>query len=136
MHDQATVTEEVLDPEGVLRRWDTSVIKSYLKRIWMAMHGKSDRGPEDYDPFADERGLLHDIIRKQTHTIDVHRQGGNGVGNIQSPKYGWLINAVIVVILGLSAWNLKATIENTTAIAVLQCQINPTCSQAVRRGTP
>lgn len=47
--------------DDVLRRWDLSIIKEYVKRIWAAMH--SDRGPEDYDIRRDERRALTSVLR-------------------------------------------------------------------------
>lgn len=98
-----------------------------LKKLRMA----NVRGP---DPDCAVESDLERGIRIGSQISSTRNFGG--VTNNGSSKRGWLMDAVIVVILALSAWTLKATIENSRDIAVIQCQLAPTCAMAVLRGKP
>jgi hypothetical protein len=120
----STVEETIQIPrrtpvlEGVRRR---------CRNMWMAA---LDRGPSDYDETVDERRLMMNLLR------ELARNQRPGPGSSSGQKHPWVINTMVAIVVALSAWNLKATLENTTAIAVLQCQVNPqSCPQVqVNRG--
>lgn len=90
----------------------------------------AERGPVDFDPFADERRFYQNLLRET--------RGGGGHGSINhgSSKLGWLITLNIGITLAVSAWVCSTIIEQGKAIAVIECRLNPQCASVVPRGQP
>lgn len=108
--------------------------RAAMQGLKAAMASLADRGPDpDANP-ADEdmRTVMKAFVDMARYA---QRNPNPGPGSINGMR-SKLMDAVIWVILAVSAWNLKATIDNSRDIAVIQCQISPTCSQAVVRGKP
>jgi hypothetical protein len=84
------------------------------------------RGPDPDEPYHEgtrDAALLNLISEL------ISRQGSPG--SVNNAGRSRLIDAVIVVTLGLTAWTLKETNDNSRAIAVIQCQLVPACADAV-----
>jgi hypothetical protein len=122
----------------------------------MEMPWNFERKPDEIRKTWNEDSLAHQVLRKANQAIDVamksvgmrghdpdaayeqeesayqrglrdgRRMGSSNMGGVNNTR-SKLMDAVIWVILALSAWTLKATIDNSRDIAVLQCQNNPQC---------
>jgi len=106
--------EQAVASDETIRRWDLSIIKEHIKRIWAAMHGREndDRGPMDYPPWDDERRILIDIIRKQTRS-----PGGGTYNESGSPLLKWILGVlatltVAVIVGGVSVYGQFKTLES------------------------
>ncbi len=93
---------EEIPPEDALTklRFRLDGLRERVKRIWAAMHGQDERGPQDYAPWDDERRILINIIRKQTERGGggnyVENGGGNGWNKWMLTLFGGLTLAGII----------------------------------------
>lgn len=106
-----STSEEAIEP-GDLRRWNLSIIKEYLKRIWMAMGGESDRGAIDYDARRDERialtSVLRDLLKEIRNRPPPSLNNGDGSGDIKKwiAGLGLVISGAFVI----GGWVLSNTV--------------------------
>jgi hypothetical protein len=85
-----STTPEATDE--AITRFRLDGLREHVGRIWAAMHGNEERGPQDYPPWDDERRILINIIRKQTES------GGGGYTEAPKGSNTVIIGCTIAVI--------------------------------------
>jgi len=92
------------------------------EEVMAAMHG-DDRGPLDYDPMADERRMLINIIRMKTESAGGgnYTEGGGGERSLLKWLLG-LSSALIVVSVvgGIGLYGKVSAIEANQAAQAAQ----------------
>ncbi len=123
--------KKIVTLDGMLTRLQQTACDA-LDRIRERVENRQhEHAPKDYaEDDEDLRTVMKAFVDMARYA---QRNPSPGPGSINGMR-SKLMDAVIWVILAVSAWNLKATIDNSRDIAVLQCQINPSCAQAVVRG--
>ncbi len=124
--------KKIVTLDGMLTRLQQTACDA-LDRIRERVENRQhEHAPKDYaEDDEDLRTVMKAFVDMARYA---QRNPSPGPGSIITR--GKLVDAVIWVILALSAWNLKATIDNSRDIAVLQCQMNPQCRSAVPNGKP
>ena len=111
------VGEKISRLDGMLER--------VLQKARMAM-GQPDQGPADYDEFADERRFYQRMLRER---------GGNGPGSISgaSRTLTTLVALNTALLVGIGGWLLVTVSQHDKDIAVMKCQIDAQCREALAR---
>lgn len=107
-----SVSDTLEDPEGILRRWDLSVIKENIRRIWAAMHG---RGPEDFDRDDDLRDMAK-AFGRMADRMDRIQPSNNGDGEDTNGIKKWIAGVGVVISASaiIGGWALSNQVAGQT----------------------
>lgn len=105
-----SAADESLAPD-VLRRWNLSIIKEYLKRIWTEMHGE-ERGPLDYNVRRDERRALVSVLRDLLKEIRSRPPPSMNNGDDSSSIKKWIagVGAVLAAAFIIAGWTISTQV--------------------------
>lgn len=105
-----------------------------LRGVRAAMKAVGARDPEpepmDYDHFADERRFYQNLLRER------HGSGGHGSVNGNSRMLTALVALNTALLVGIGGWLLVTVAQHDKDIAVIKCQIDPQCREALARVRP
>lgn len=127
-----STTEESIPLPGITERIQLrarDMKYAALRGMRRAMQSiRPDPEPLDYDHFADERRFYQQLLREQRH-------GGHGSVNNGASKIMWILIAGLVT-LNISAigWFATSLISLREDVAVIKCQLAPTCQKVQVRG--
>lgn len=103
------------------------MVDRILEKARMAM-GRPDGGPVDYDEFADERRFYQRMLRER----------GSGPGSINSSSRTLTVLVALntALLVGIGGWLLVTVSQHDKDIAVIKCQIDSQCREALARVRP
>jgi hypothetical protein len=113
----------------------SEVSEAAMRAVKAAMHSVGlhdpDRGPTDYDSFADERRFYQRLIRERTSSGH-----GSVNGNGSSRVLTILVALNTALLIGIGGWLLVTVSQHDKDIAVIKCQLDQQCREALARARP
>jgi hypothetical protein len=106
-------------------------MKAAMKAVGM---NDPDRGPGDYASEDDERVMIPVRMFEQM----MRRSGGHGHGSVSSNSRILTVLVAIntALLIGVGGWLLVTVAQHDKDIAVIKCQIDPQCREALARVRP
>jgi hypothetical protein len=102
--------------EETLTRFRLDALREHVRRIWAAMQGDNDRGPQDYPAWDDERKILINIIRRQTERAG----GGNYTEGGGDGSNGPWQKTFMTIVGGAALAGIIATVGMYAKLATIQ----------------